>query len=131
MVCASGREVGCLLLADHSDDDQWEIVYAGLVPEWRPRLRPGDGAACGVVGKRGAARTLGAGRRCGHAAGCQDVRTGRLRRVDRRRALFLAFCQAGCLTVWFVMCVPCAGGTTLRRNVNEVFLLERLCERFC
>ncbi len=27
--------MGCLLLADHSDDDQWEIVYAGLVPEAR------------------------------------------------------------------------------------------------
>ena len=24
------RDVGCLLLTDHPDEDQWEIVYAGL-----------------------------------------------------------------------------------------------------
>ena len=35
IVVASGHEVGCLLLADHTDLDQWEIVYAGLVPEVR------------------------------------------------------------------------------------------------
>lgn len=32
-----GADVGCLLLADHPDDDQCEIVYAGLVPEARGR----------------------------------------------------------------------------------------------
>jgi ribosomal protein S18 acetylase RimI-like enzyme len=32
-----GADVGCLLLADHAADDQWEIVYAGLVPEARGR----------------------------------------------------------------------------------------------
>lgn len=31
------QDVGCLLLTDHPDDDQWEIVYAGLVPEARGR----------------------------------------------------------------------------------------------
>lgn len=30
-----GVDVGCLLLADHPDDDQCEIVYAGLVPAAR------------------------------------------------------------------------------------------------
>jgi mycothiol synthase len=32
-----GVDVGCLLLADHPDDDQCEIVYAGLAPEARGR----------------------------------------------------------------------------------------------
>ena len=30
-------DVGCLLLADHAAEDQWEIVYAGLVPDARGR----------------------------------------------------------------------------------------------
>ncbi|MEX1224551.1 MAG: GNAT family N-acetyltransferase [Pirellulales bacterium] len=29
------RDVGCLLLADHPDQDQWELVYLGIVPEAR------------------------------------------------------------------------------------------------
>ena len=28
-------DVGCLLLTDHPDEDQWELVYAGLVPAER------------------------------------------------------------------------------------------------
>ena len=32
-----GDDVGCLLLAEHPDEDQWEIVYAGLAPEARGR----------------------------------------------------------------------------------------------
>jgi len=36
-VRAKGRDVGCLLLADHPQDDQWELVYMGLVPEVRGR----------------------------------------------------------------------------------------------
>ncbi len=31
------QDVGCILLTDHPDDDQWEIVYAGLVPAARGR----------------------------------------------------------------------------------------------
>ena len=30
-----GQDVGCLLLADHPGDRQWELVYMGLVPEAR------------------------------------------------------------------------------------------------
>lgn len=30
-----GQDVGCLLLADHPDDDQWELVYLGVAPEFR------------------------------------------------------------------------------------------------
>lgn len=30
-----GRDVGCLLLADHPADDQWELVYLGVDPEFR------------------------------------------------------------------------------------------------
>jgi ribosomal protein S18 acetylase RimI-like enzyme len=30
-----GRDVGCLLLADHPSYDQWELVYLGLVPQAR------------------------------------------------------------------------------------------------
>jgi ribosomal protein S18 acetylase RimI-like enzyme len=33
----AGREVGCLLLADHPGANQWELVYVGLVPECRGR----------------------------------------------------------------------------------------------
>lgn len=36
-VCAAGREVGCLLLADHPEQNQAEMVYMGLVPEVRGR----------------------------------------------------------------------------------------------
>jgi ribosomal protein S18 acetylase RimI-like enzyme len=31
------QDVGCLLLADHAPDEQWELVYVGLVPEMRGR----------------------------------------------------------------------------------------------
>ena len=31
------RDVGCLLLADHPLDDQWELVYMGIVPAARGR----------------------------------------------------------------------------------------------
>ena len=31
------RDVGCLLLADHPHDDQWELVYMGIVPAARGR----------------------------------------------------------------------------------------------
>jgi mycothiol synthase len=34
---ADGRDVGCLLLADHPAQDQIEIVYLGIVPECRGR----------------------------------------------------------------------------------------------
>ena len=37
IACRGERDVGCLLLADHPDADQWEIVYVGLVPEERGR----------------------------------------------------------------------------------------------
>ena len=33
IAAVGGADVGCLLLADHAADDQWEIVYAGLLPE--------------------------------------------------------------------------------------------------
>ena len=29
------RDVGCMLLADHPQNDQWELVYLGLLPEAR------------------------------------------------------------------------------------------------
>jgi mycothiol synthase len=32
-----GHDVGCLLLADHPTDDQWELVYLGVAPEFRGR----------------------------------------------------------------------------------------------
>ncbi len=31
------RDVGCLLLTDYPDHDQWELIYLGLVPEVRGR----------------------------------------------------------------------------------------------
>lgn len=33
----NGEDVGCLLLADHAADDQWELVYLGVTPEARGR----------------------------------------------------------------------------------------------
>lgn len=32
---AAGEDIGVLLLADHPDEDAWEIVYVGVVPEAR------------------------------------------------------------------------------------------------
>ncbi len=32
-----GRDVGCLLLADHPEHKQWELVYVGLVAAVRGR----------------------------------------------------------------------------------------------
>jgi ribosomal protein S18 acetylase RimI-like enzyme len=34
---ADGRDVACLLLADHPTQDQFEIVYVGVVPQFRGR----------------------------------------------------------------------------------------------
>jgi ribosomal protein S18 acetylase RimI-like enzyme len=33
----AGRDVGCLLLTEHPEHRQWELVYIGLVPEVRGR----------------------------------------------------------------------------------------------
>ncbi len=33
----AGRDVGALLLADHPDRNQWEVVYLGVLPELRGR----------------------------------------------------------------------------------------------
>ncbi len=35
LVRHEGRDVGCLLLADHPPHDNWELVYMGLVPSAR------------------------------------------------------------------------------------------------
>jgi mycothiol synthase len=37
VVRADGNDVGCLLLADHADTRQYEVVYVGLAPEVRGR----------------------------------------------------------------------------------------------
>ena len=37
IVRQGGRDVGCLLLADHPQHSQWELVYMGLVPTVRGR----------------------------------------------------------------------------------------------
>ncbi|MBI2826522.1 MAG: GNAT family N-acetyltransferase [Planctomycetia bacterium] len=37
MVRRDSQDIGCLLLTDHPEDEQWEIVYAGLVPAARGR----------------------------------------------------------------------------------------------
>jgi ribosomal protein S18 acetylase RimI-like enzyme len=43
LIVGEGRhDIGCLLLADYPRDDQWELVYMGLVREARGR---GLGAA--------------------------------------------------------------------------------------
>ncbi len=50
-------DVGCLLLADHPDDDQWELVYMGVVPAAR-----GNGWGEHIA-RHGAWLTRAAGRR--------------------------------------------------------------------
>jgi len=37
LVRNASDDVGCLLLSDHPENDQWELVYMGLVPEVRGR----------------------------------------------------------------------------------------------
>ena len=37
IVRRGAQDVGCLLLADHPEQDQWEIVYIGVIPEERGR----------------------------------------------------------------------------------------------
>jgi GNAT superfamily N-acetyltransferase len=37
IVRSGGQDVGCLLLADHPRDGNWELVYMGLVPLSRGR----------------------------------------------------------------------------------------------
>ena len=34
---SEGLDIGCLLLSDHPAEDQWEVVYLGLIPEVRGR----------------------------------------------------------------------------------------------
>ena len=34
---ARGVDVGCLLIADWPQNDQWELIYMGVVPEARGR----------------------------------------------------------------------------------------------
>jgi len=36
-LCHGEDDAGCLLLADHSEDDEMELVYLGLAPPWRGR----------------------------------------------------------------------------------------------
>ncbi len=38
LICRhTGQDVGCLLLAEHTESDSWELVYMGLMPEHRGR----------------------------------------------------------------------------------------------
>ena len=38
LICRhAGQDVGCLLLAEHTGSDSWELVYMGLLPEYRGR----------------------------------------------------------------------------------------------
>ncbi len=37
LVTEAGQDIGCLLLADQPADNQWELVYLGIVPEARGR----------------------------------------------------------------------------------------------
>ena len=32
-----GRDIGCLILTDHPAEDQWELIYQGVLPEARGR----------------------------------------------------------------------------------------------
>lgn len=37
LIVQDGEDIGCLLLADHPQDDRWEMIYVGIVPERRGR----------------------------------------------------------------------------------------------
>jgi ribosomal protein S18 acetylase RimI-like enzyme len=37
LICHDGRDVGCLLLADYPEQENWELLYVGLIPSARGR----------------------------------------------------------------------------------------------
>jgi len=93
------RDVGCLLLADHPEENQWEIVYAGLVPVERGR---GHGLAL-VRRAQWDARQAGRARLAlaVDAANAPAVKTyvaAGFQTWDRRRALVRVFPNGGAAT---------------------------------
>lgn len=87
-----GRDVGCLLLADHPDCQNWELVYMGLVPSARGNGWGKDMArqAQWLAGRAGRPRLVLAV----DAANSAAVRTYRLcgfERWDRRTAYLKVF----------------------------------------
>ena len=61
----AGADVGCLLLSDFPEHDNWELVYMGVLPSAAgTRLGNGDGPLCPMASGPGGRRTAGASRRC-------------------------------------------------------------------
>lgn len=86
-----GRDVGCLLLADHPAQDQVELVYMGLVPEVRGRSW-GDvtvGEALRMAQQRGRSQVVLAVDAANHPAVAMYERAG-FTSFDERTALL--FC---------------------------------------
>ena len=71
-----GLDIGCLLATEHVENDQWELVYMGLVPEERGR---GWGLPCRSLpaepGGHLPSFSGGAGRRCSERTGHQHVQS--------------------------------------------------------
>ena len=72
-----GSDVGCLLLSDYPDYDNWELVYMGVAPWVR-----GKGWGIEIVryaqwrAAASGSREVGLGGRCGQSPGDCDVRGG-------------------------------------------------------
>lgn len=53
---AGGRDVGVLLMSEHAEQNAWEVVYMGVVPEARGRGYGRDMLICGLREARAAGR---------------------------------------------------------------------------
>jgi ribosomal protein S18 acetylase RimI-like enzyme len=76
------RDIGCLLLTDHPEEDHWEIVYAGLAPAER-----GRGFGLAMV-------------RHAQALTCRAGRARLMLAVDAANAPAVATYEAAGLIVW-------------------------------
>lgn len=88
LIRSAGRDVGCLLLADHPAQDQVELVYMGLVPEVRGRNwgEATVGEALRLAQQRGRGQVVLAVDAANHPAVTMYGRAG-FTTFDRRTAL--------------------------------------------
>ena len=85
-----GQDVGCLLLADHPEYDNVELVYMGVAPEHaRPRVGNGNRPICPMADALPRPRPTGGGRRCRESAGDCHVFGRGISRVGPAQSVFL------------------------------------------
>jgi ribosomal protein S18 acetylase RimI-like enzyme len=92
LVRNGARDVGCLLLADHPNEENWELVYMGLVPSARGNGWGKDVTrhAQWLTGQAGRARLVLAVDAANKPAIRTYLELG-FRRWDRRRVLWRTF----------------------------------------